>query len=248
MRARIMALIPALAIALGPGCAADGGPRDAGDAVTEDEAALLGGLLHRNLEEGGADFVVTAPYGPGAVLTLTGEVDFRSGTGRARAVTGTDDGEVVRSIFFTRDELWFGDVPGLADVEQTYLRRAMASADEQERPLVDVLVTVVLGLAADAGDDPAAFLDGGYTWEGRRSIDGRPTAVFGLPGDRTVAVSSVDDVLVQFTTPLPVRPGADPLEATTTLGEHGPRTLQLPDEAQTGLAAEHPELEAAIGL
>ncbi|WP_040338869.1 hypothetical protein [Candidatus Blastococcus massiliensis] len=243
-------LLPATALmlALVTGCADGGDRRDAGDAVTEDEAALLAGLLHRNHEEGGANFVVTAPYGPGAVLTLTGEVDFRDGVGRAQVVSGADDGKVVHSVFFTRDDLWFGDVPGLEEVGPAYLRRPVAAGDEPTRPLVDVLVTILLGLSADHADEPAAFLDAGYTWQGRRSIDGRPTALFGLPGDRTVAVSSVHDVLVQFTTPLPAGPDAGVMDVTTTLAEHGPRSLDLPADAATAPAAEHPELLAALGL
>ncbi len=239
----------ALVLALATGCAGDDGRRTAGDAVTGQEADLLAGLLHRNHTEGGADFVVTAPFGEGAVLTLVGEVDFRAGTGRAQAVTSTDGADVVRTVFFTRDQLWFGDVPGvaeaLADSGATFLSRPMATGDE-EPPLVDVLVTVLLGLSTDGDDAPAGFLDGGYSWQGRRSIDGRPTELFGLPGDRTVAVSSTEDVLVQFATPLPSAQGE--LEATTTLAEHGRRSLDLPDEAQTAPVADHPELAAALGL
>jgi hypothetical protein len=250
MRLRTHALAAAaLALTLVTGCAGDGGRRAPGDAVTDGEATMLAGLLQRNLDEGGADFVVTAPFGEGSVLTLTGEVDFRDGVGRAQAVTSADGAEEVRTVFFTRDTLWFGDVPGvaeaLAESGAVYLSRPVVAAAD-EPALVDVLVTVLLGLAADADDEPAAFLDGGYSWEGRRSIDGRPTDLFGLPGDRTVAVSSTADVLVQFATPLPT--GADAVEVTTTLAEHGPRSLALPEETQTAPAADHPELAEAVGL
>ncbi len=250
MRLRTHALLPAagLVLALVTGCAGDDGRREAGDAVTAAEADLLAGLLQRNHTEGGADFVVTAPYGPGAVLTLTGELDFRAGVGRAQAVTSTDAPDEVRTVFFTRDELWFGDVPGAAgvlpDQGAAFLSRPVAGGDDP--PLVDVLVTVLLGLSADADDDPAAFLDGGYSWQGRRSIDGRPTELFGLPGDRTVAVSSTEDVLVQFATPLPGGDGG--IEVTATLAEHGPRTLDLPEETQSAPVADHPELATAVGL
>jgi hypothetical protein len=252
MRLRTHALLPAAAVlALAAGCAGDDARRDPGETVTEADAAVLAQLLERNHERGGADFVITAPYGPEAVLTLTGEVDFRAGTGRAQAVISLEGTEDVRTVFFTRDELWFGDVPGataaLADTDAVYLSRPLAVEGKQP-PLVDVLVAVLLGLAADDGDDPAAFLDGGYSWQGRRSIDGRPTELFGLPGNRTVAVSSTDDVLVQFATPLPAGSGADDVEVTTTLAEHGRRSLDLPAEEQTAPLAEHPELAAALGL
>ena len=249
MRPRKHARLPALGllVALAAGCAGDGAQREAGDAVTEADAALLAGLLERNHTEGGADFVVTAPYGPESVLTLTGEVDFRAGTGRAQAVTSTGGTEQVRTVFFTREDLWFGDVPGAEAADAVYLRRPLA-VDVERPPLVDVLVTVLLGLAAEDADDPAAFLDAGYSWQGRRSIDGRPTELFGLPGGRAVAVSSTEDVLVQFATPLPAGSGDDDVEVTATLAEHGRRSLDLPDEERTAPVADHPELVAALGL
>jgi hypothetical protein len=249
MRPRTHARLPAvgLLLALVAGCAGDDGRREAGDAVTAAEADLLAGLLQRNHSEGGADFVVTAPYGREAVLTLTGEVDFRAGTGRAQAVTGTTGTEEVRSVFFTREDLWIGDVPGAEAAGAVYLSRPVA-VDGDRPPLVDVVVTVLMNLAAEDADDPAAFRHGGYSWLGRRSIDGRPTELFGLPGGRAVAVSSTEDVLVQFATPLPTGSGADDLEVTTTLAEHGPRSLDLPDDARTAPVADHPELAAAVGL
>src|SRR5918993_941769 len=67
----VRAAVLAAAVALGPlltgACTSDDGPRPVGDPVTAKEAQVLAGLLHRNLQEGGADFVVTAPY-RGAVL------------------------------------------------------------------------------------------------------------------------------------------------------------------------------------
>jgi len=251
MRPSKHARLPALGLllAVAAGCGGDGAQRRAGDAVTEADAALLAGLLQRNHEAGGADFVVTAPFGPEAVLTLTGEVDFRAGTGRAQAVTSTGSTEAVRTVFFTREDLWFGDVPGVAEAGSgtIYLSRPL-TVEGKRPPLVDVLVTVLLGLAAEDADDPAAFLDAGYSWQGRRSIDGRPTELFGLPGGRAVAVSSTTDVLVQFATPVPADSGADDLEVTTTLAEHGRRSLDLPDEERTVPVADHPELAAALGL
>ena len=251
MRRRTYARLPALGLllALATGCAGDAAQREAGDAVTEADAALLAGLLQRNHTEGGADFVVTAPYGREAVLTLTGEIDFRAGTGRAQAVTSTGGSEEVRTVFFTREDLWFGDVPGVgtAGTGTVYLARPIA-VDGERPPLVDVLVTVLLGLSAEDADDPAAFLDAGYSWQGRRSIDGRPTELFGMPGGRAVAVSSTEDVLVQFSTPLPAGPGDDDLEVTTTLADHGRRSMDLPDEDRTAAVADHPELTAALGL
>src|SRR3712207_9593541 len=110
-------LVSGLVVGLLTGCAADRGEREPGDPVTRAEAAVLADLLHGNYQRGGADFVVTAPYAEDALLTLTGSVDFRDGVGRAQAVTSFGDGgaEGTRTLFFTREDVWVGDVPGLAE-------------------------------------------------------------------------------------------------------------------------------------
>jgi len=252
MRSRLVAL--ALTAGLLAGCTAEAATRAVGDRVTPAEAEVLAELLHRNLEEGGADFVVTAPYLDGVVLTLTGEVDFREGVGRAQAVTSFagDREDDVRTLFFTAEEVWIGDVPGLAealadagDPTATYLHRPLTTARDEGGPLLgDVLVTMLLRLSAESADDPASFLGADYTWQGQRSIDSRLTTVFGLRAGRTVAVSAADDLLVQLSTP--VLDGA--FDATVTLSEHGPRTVDLPSEEETAEAADHPEITEALAL
>src|SRR3954464_301177 len=93
MRPRPLLVALGLALSLVAGCSSDSAlDRHPGDPVTAEEAAALAELLHRDLTHGGADFVVTAPYAGGVVLTLTGDVDFRGGVGRAEAVTSFTDG------------------------------------------------------------------------------------------------------------------------------------------------------------
>ena len=243
------------ALALVSGCTSTGaGDRRPGDPVTEEEAGTLAELLHRNRERGGADFVVTAPYGEDVVLTLTGEVDFEESVGNAQAVTTFGDGRAddVRTLWFTPEELWVGDVPGLADSLAAagepgarYLRRPVTTGTDDQLPLlVDVLVEVLLNLSSRTADDPRAFEADGYTWEGQRSIDSRLTSLFGLHEGRTVAVAASDDLLTQFVTPL----AGGELDVTVTLSDHGPRSLQVPDEDQTAEVAEHAELAAALGV
>ena len=79
--------------------------------------------------------MVTAPYSDAAMLTLTGEVDFRHSVGRAQAVTSFSDDrpDDTRTLFFTAEDIWFGDVPGLAESlagagvpDAAYLRRPVA--------------------------------------------------------------------------------------------------------------------------
>lgn len=246
---RVRASAVALSLLVLAGCSAS--ERTAGDVVTEEEAGILADLLHRNHEEGGADFVVTVPFGDDALLTLTGEVDFQGAEGRAEAVT-TVDGEErdVRTMFFDRDEVWFGDVPGLAEAlaaagqqEAAYLRRPLV-AGPGDAELLDVLVQVLVNLSAPTADDPAAFVAGPYRWQASQAVDGRPTQLYRLREGRTVAVASGDGTLVQYRATLP----QGDLDLTVTLGEHGPREVTLPSDEETVAASDHPDVAAAFGI
>jgi hypothetical protein len=252
MPARRRPLLPALGltVALLAGC---GGTdeRPEGAPVTEEEAALLAQLLADAHDRGGADFVVTAPYGEDTVLTLTGEVDLAGGAGRAQAVTTYGDGRAddTRTLFFTADELWFGEVPGLASTlgaeglpEASYVRRPVALGEQA--PLVDVLTRVVLNLAAEEPDDTGDFRDAGYTWEGDRSIDGELAQLYASEAGWSVAVDRSTDLLVQYRTPLP----GEELEVTVTLSDHGPREITLPAEGESVDGDAHPGVAATVGL
>ena len=254
-RAVRLVVVAGLGLALTTGCTSDGGAgRPIGDVVTEVEAQDLAALLQRNQQRGGADFVVTAPYGEGRLLTLTGTVDFREEVGRAQAVTSFDDGrpEDTRTLFFTPEDVWVGDVPGLTEAlagaglaDAAYLRRPVTTGSEDGYPLlVDVVTEVLLNLSARTADDPRSFLQGGYTWEGQRSIDSRLATLYGMPGGRTVAVSSSDDLLTQFVTTV----AGGGFDVTITLSDHGMRRIDLPAEEQTADAATYPDVAAALGV
>ena len=249
-------LLPALgvAVSLVAGCASSAADRQPGDPVTERDAATLAELLHRNLTHGGAGFVATAPYGDDLVLTLTGEVDFRTETGTATAVTSFGDArpDDSRTIFFTDEDLWVGDVPGLAEAIASaglpggaYLHRPLTGGEEAATPpLLDALIEVLQNLSARTADDPRSFLGAGYTWQGQRSIDSKLTTLYGVPDGRTVAVAASDDLLTQYVTPL-----ADgKIDVTVTLSDHAPRTLTGPPPEQTAEASEHPDIAAAYGV
>src|SRR3954451_9581316 len=231
-RPRSLPLALGLTLSLLAGCSSDSDlDRNPGDPVTAAEAGALAELLHRNFSRGGADFVVTAPYAGDVVLTLTGDVDFRGAVGRAQAVTSFSDGRAddVRTLFFSREDVWTGDRPGLTEAlavdgarHLTYLRRPVTTGSEDVQPvLLDVLLEVLLNLSSRTADDPQAFLDGDYTWQAQRSIDSRLTALFGLTDGRTVAVAVAGDVLAQFVTPL-----ADgDVDVTVTLSDHARRQV-----------------------
>jgi len=249
-------LVPALGVAalLMGGCSSTVPDRQPGDPVTRADAGALAGLLHRNYSHAGADFVITAPYGKDTVLTLTGEVDFRHGIGRARAVTSFGDGRAddVRTLLFTDGDLWIGDIAGLPEAlaadgapADVYLHRALTGVEgDTAPPLVDAVVAVLLNLSARVPDEPRSFLGAGYTWQGQQSIDSRLTSLFRLRDGRTVAVDATDDLLTQFVTPLA---GGD-VHVTVTLSDHRPRTVTPPDPAQIAEAADHPAVAATYGM
>jgi hypothetical protein len=237
------------------GCSVNSGAdRQAGDPVTAAEAGVLADLLHRNYGKGGADFVVTAPFGENALLTLTGVVDFRHSTGQAQAVTTFGDGrpEDSRTVYFSPRELWFGDVAGLPEAlagdgapGAAYLRRPVADIEgSAPPPLLDVALEMVLNLSSRTADDRRAFLDGHTTWEGQRSIDSRLTSLFRLPQGRTVAVGAIDDLLTQFGATLT----SAELEVTVTLSDHGGRLVDLPADTESADAADHAVVAGRFGL
>jgi hypothetical protein len=247
-------MLPALGLVatLATGCSGGGAERQPGDPVTQQEADALAELLHRNFTHAGADFVVTAPYGEDTVLTLTGEVDFRHDLGRARAVTSFGDGRAddVRTLVFTDEDLWIGEVPGLSEAlaadgvpGDAYLHRGLTAGDEGATPpLVDAVLELLLNLSAPTADEPRSFVGAGYTWQGQRSIDSRLTSLFALKDGRTVAVAAADDLLTQFVTPL----AGGQVDVTVTLSDHRPRTLTTP--GQTTESTDHPDIAAAFGI
>jgi len=252
-RRRPLLLVLGLVLTLLAGCSGSAATeRTPGDPVSRDEAAVLAELLHRDFERGGADFVETAPYGDGTVLTLTGEVDFARSIGRARAVTTYPAGRPTetRTLFFTPQAIWFGDVPGLADAltaaglpQAGYVRRNVGAASGTAS-LVDVLVQLLFRLSARSGDDPRSFLSGAYTWQGQRSVDGRPASVYALSGGKTVAVGVSDRLLLEYVKPLPDQD----FQVTITLADHGPRQIQLPGDEETVDAAQHPQIAQQLGV
>jgi hypothetical protein len=191
------------------------------------------------------------PYGSDVVLTLTGEVDFRRSQGRGKLVTSYGDHrpDDEATVLFSTEALWIGDVPGLAEALDeagaegaAYVRRPL---DAQGRAdLLDVLVRVVLDLSRARADDPRAFRDGDWTWQGQRSIDSRLSAVFADDDGATVSVDAADDLLLQYATPLP----GHPFEVTVTLADHGPVSVSLPAAADTADVTQHPELADLVGL
>jgi hypothetical protein len=260
MLRRCRLLVPALAVtaALLAGCSggssAASGPRVAGSQVSPDEAKVLAELLHKDFQQGGADFTETAPFADGALITLTGSVDWTAPAGHARAVTTYTNGQAseTRDVFFTDKEIWFGDVPGLADAltkagqpPATYIKRPLSvTRSDGTANITDVLAQLVLNLSARKADDPRAFEQAGYTWRGQQSINGKLASEYTLSGGARVSVSAESKMLLQYVTPLP----GQSFDVTITVPAHGHRTVSLPAQDQTVDAAAHQDVAAAVGV
>lgn len=250
----LVSLLLSAILALLAGCGAGDAPRAPGDPVSQQEADVLSGLLYRDFKAGGADFVVSAPFAETATLTLTGAVDFARGVGRAQAVTKYADGRPndTRTLFFTPTDLWLGDVPGLAQAladaglpDAAYVRRPIAATGPTgTASLVDVLVELVPRLSARAPDDPRSFLARHYTWQGTGSINGQLASLFSTGSGTTIAVSAKSHLLLQYVTRLPDQT----FDVTITLSKHGQRQIDLPTDAETVNATDHPEIAAAVGV
>jgi len=249
---RVVAVAGVLSLlAVLTGCSDDGADqRQPGAEVTSQEAEVLSQVLYADREQGGADFEVSAPYAEGAVLTMTGEIDFSRGIGRAQAVTsyGGDQPDETRTLFFTEADLWQGDVPGLAETltgaglpAATYVRRPITTTNAAgTSSLLDVLVQMVPRLGARTADDPRSFAD--YTWRGSQSINGELASTFQSGTGARIAVSAEEKLLVQYVTQL------QDFDVTITLADHGEREITLPADDDTVDLTAHPEVAAALGL
>ena len=250
VRLVVLAAVAALVTVL-TGCSEDEAPdRAPGDPVTSAEADVLSQVLYADRQAGGADFEVSAPFAEGAVLTLTGEVDFSRDTGRAQAVTTYANGqpEETRTLFFSETDLWQGDVPGLADAltaaglpPATYARRPIVtSGSTGTASLLDVLVQMVTRLSARTADDPRSF--DAYTWAGSQSVNGELASVFRGGSGAEISVAADSGLLVQYVTEL------QDFEVTITLADHGPRDITLPADTDTVDTTQHPEIATALGI
>jgi hypothetical protein len=132
---------------------------------------------------------------------------------------------------------------GLPDAD--YLRRPIATTGATgTASLIDVLVQLVPRLSARSADDPRSFLERGYTWQGTASVDGDLVSLFRSGTGTTIAVAAETKLLRQYVTRLPDQD----FDVTITLTDHGTREIELPSDAETVNAVDHPDIVAAVGV
>ncbi len=248
MKSLLAALLCALTLLGLSSCVEENGERQIGDPITQGEAETLAGLLNRNFLAGGAKFRAVSPYAENTTFTYTGTMDFTTSTGAGTAVTdysGLQPAE-ARSLYFNTDELTFGDVPGLTDAMAAkgvpgvnFMRRQIRAGTE----LIDTIVALLPRLSATEPDNPAAYLERNYTFQGQTTIDGELAALFSF-GQAQVAVGVNEKLLLQYVTTLP----NSALRVTITLSDHGPQTVEAPPAEQTVSAIDYPDVATAVGI
>jgi len=248
MKSLRVALLCVLAVLGLSSCAEASGERQIGDPITEGEADTLAGLLNRNFTEGGASFRVVSPYAENTSFTYTGAMDFTTSSGTGIAVTDYSRVQPTesRSLYFTTDELTFGDVPGLTEAMATaglpgvnFIRRQILPGQD----LIDTIVALLPRLAAPEPDPAAAYLERDYTFQGQTTIDGQLAALFSF-GQAQVAVGVDEKLMLQYVTTLP----NSAVRVTITLADHGPQTAEAPPAEQTVAATDYPDIAAAVGV
>lgn len=244
----VLALLTAVLVLTG--CTADNtnANRAPGDEITVEEARVLADVLHRNVEEGGADVTISTQFAEEALLTMSGSIDFTTRMGTLDTKTTYSDGqpEEVRTIYFTADRILIGNIPGLTDamaaVDRAGVQYLRSELDQAGR-LVDNIVGMLTRLAADQPDDPNNLLLAGYTWQGAGRIDAVLTNTFSS-GEATFSVGVEDRLLHQFAGP----PANNTFPIRITLSNHGPREVDFPPEEQIADASAYPEVAAQFGF
>lgn len=245
---RVLVILLSLLAVIGlSSCVQESTERQIGDPITEGEATTLAGLLNRNYEAGGAAFRVVSPFAENTTFTYTGQLDFTTSTGTGTAVTdygGLQPAE-SRSLYFTTDEVTFGEVPGLTDAMVAagvpgvnFMRRQILPGQD----LIDTIVALLPRLSASKPDNAAAYLERDYTFQGQTTIDGQLAALFSF-GPAQVAVGVDEKLMLQYVTTLP-----NETQVTITLSDHGEQDVQPPPADQTVSAVDYPQVAADVGV
>ncbi len=243
----VLVVIVAALLALA-GCVEESTERQIGDPITAGEAETLAGLLNRNFTAGGVAFRAVAPYVENATFTYTGTLDFTTGAGTGIAVTDYNGQQPAesRSLYFSTDEVTFGDVPGLTDAMAAasvpgvnFMRRQIMPGQD----LIDTVVALLPRLGAPEADNAAAYLERDYTFQGQTTIDGQLAALFSF-GQAQVAVGVNEKLMLQYVTTLP----NSAIQITITLSDHGAQTVEAPPAEQTVAATDYPDVAVAVGI
>lgn len=247
-RRLLTAVLCGLAVVGLSSCSTETPERQIGDPITESEAETLAGLLNRNFSAGGTAFKVVAPYAENTTFTYTGTMDFTTSSGTGTAVTdyrGLQPSE-SRILYFTTDEVTFGDVPRLTDAMAavgvpgiSFMRRQIVPGQD----LIDTIVALLPRLSASTPDNPAAYLERDYTYQGQTTIDGQFAVLFSF-GQAQVAVGADERLMLQYVTTLP----NSEVRVTITLSDHGPQTVAAPPPEQTVAATDYPEVAVSVGV
>jgi hypothetical protein len=146
--------------------------------ITEAEADRVADVLFTNYDSKGADFEINAIGRENKPLSITGEIDFVNGAGRALVQSQGTDSAVV-------EVAWLGPtiverLPVLTELAAargetvTWVSR---SSDTDTYDL-DRVIGVLIGLASEVRENPLLLRQGGMQWLRSDSLRGTTVDVF----------------------------------------------------------------------
>lgn len=167
---------PTLASGPSSSPAASSGPR----ALTTAEAERLAVARFLAYQDGSREFRTDITT-EGAVVSLHGRVDYRSGVGIAAAATGAESAVISwnATTFVGWDAIGDGEsIPAQAPLEQ-----GGARALDPEAATLDTVLLLLLGLGADRPDNAQLLQQSDAAWLRSDDIDGTGVDVFSGPSD-----------------------------------------------------------------
>ncbi len=178
----VVAIIAAVAVAGWFAVSCSPGNSQAERPVSDEEAALLAGMRQKNHEAAPVALRMSLPV-EGETLTVDGYLDWQVPMAYARVPDGAGGYELVQAVpglIATSAD----DEPAFAEVrvpEDGWTTRAMLSgAGTQLETTLDILVSSLFTLTAEAADDPAKLAEDAV-WREEGIIDGEAVDSFRAP-------------------------------------------------------------------
>ncbi len=214
-------------------CTAAGSAEPTARPVTQEEAERLAAARSTTYDQRWVDFEANVPSEAGALI-LTGRADMQSHTATAVMETADDRWALLQWTAVGKALTALpGDPGGLPDPPPSDGWQVVGL--DLEQPL-DTALAVILNLASDQPEDPAALRENGAEWVGTDTVDGTDVDVLIAPGTDGKANEAVryyvdaDGNLRRLTADTG---GAEPLQITLSPSE-GREIPIIPDLAARG--------------
>jgi hypothetical protein len=179
-------LVAALVLLALSGCTT---PAETARNITEAEADRVADVLFTNYDSKGADFTINAVGRENKPMTISGEIDFVNGAGRALVQSQGTDAAVT-------EVAWYGPniierIPALTDLAAARgdaITWVVRQSDTDTYDL-DRQIGVLIGLASQVRENPLLLRQQGMKWLRSDTLRDTKVDVF-----QTVTVDSVSDL------------------------------------------------------